>query len=367
MRRFIVLVALLAVMLGLRLLQTEDVHQVHAVILASIGFVLLASFTVAEMGSAMTLPRVTGYIVTGALLSSFGILSPAVVLEMKMFNTLALGLIAIGAGLELSVSQLMSVARTLSVTIVAKILIAAPLVGGVFFLYESYLGPLGVSSTPVIVAGALVMGALSIGTSPAIALAIISETKSKGRLSDIVLGAAVLKDLVVVIALAIALAIARGVLADGAGSGAGLAHVFLEIGYSVAAGAVLGTLLILYIRYIKAEMLLFVAATILVAAELAGLFHLELLLVFIAAGFVVRNFSDYEHDLMVPVQMVSLPVFVVFFTIAGASIDLAATFVVLPLALSLCAARAFGFYWSARLGNAVGLEHEIVKENAWLG
>src|SRR5690606_41922433 len=109
---------------------SENDEQQSALVLAAIGFVLLASFTVAEMGSVLTLPRVTGYILTGALLAAFGILSPPVVLEMKMFNTLALGLIAISAGLELSLSQLKKVIGTLSATIVAKMVLAAPLVAG---------------------------------------------------------------------------------------------------------------------------------------------------------------------------------------------------------------------------------------------
>ncbi len=367
MRRFIVLIALLGLMLGLRLLQSENTEQQSALVLAAIGFVLLASFTVAEMGSVLTLPRVTGYILTGALLAAFGILSPPVVLEMKMFNTLALGLIAISAGLELSLAQLKKVIGTLSATIVAKMLLAVPLVGAAFFLYERYMGPLSLGSFENISAVALVMGALALGTSPAIALAIISETKSRGRLSDIILGASVLKDLVVVVALAVAVAVARGLVATGDEGSSSLLHVFIEIGYSILAGGILGTLLILYIRYIRAEMLLFVAAMILVVAEVSRVLHLELLLVFIGGGFVVRNFSDYEHDLMKPVELVSLPVFVVFFTIAGASIDLATTWRILPLALTLCAVRAVAFFFSAKIGNAIGKEAEPVRDNAWLG
>lgn len=365
MRRVLVLIALLALMFGLRLLKADGMGNQEALVLAAIGFVLLASFTVAEMGGALTLPRVTGYILTGAVLAFFGILSPPVVLEMKMFNTLALGLIAVGAGLELSLQQLGQVIKTLSVTVVAKLLLAVPLVAATFYLYESNFSPLELTSAEEILAVALVLGVLSIGTSPSIALAIISETKSKGRLTDIVLGAAVIKDLVVVVLLAVAVAVGRGLTVNGAAGHTSLSHVFVELGLSMLAGGLLGGLLILYIRYIKAEMLLFVAAMILVAAEISQLLHLELLLVFIASGFVVRNFSKYEHDLMHPVETVSLPVFVVFFTIAGASVDLAATWRILPLALSLCIVRAITYYFASNIGNAVGKEPVAIRENAW--
>lgn len=366
MRRVLVLIALLALMLGIRLLQATSLGSHDSLVLAAIGFVLLASFTVAEMGGTLSLPRVTGYILTGGVLAFFGILSPPVVLEMKMFNTLALGLIALGAGLELSLKQLGQVIKTLSGTVVAKVVLAVPLVAGAFYLYETNFSPLKLTSRAEISAMALVLGALSLGTSPSIALAIISETRSKGRLTDLVLGAAVLKDLVVVVALAVAVAVSRGLLAADGGAHSSISHVFVELGLSLCAGGLLGGLLILYIRYIKEEMLLFVAAVILVVAEISQLLHLELLLVFIAGGFVVRNFSKFEHDLLQPVETVSLPVFVVFFTIAGASIDLAATWNILPLALSLGLVRALAYYFASRIGNGFGREAARVRENAWL-
>ena len=110
-------------------------------------------------------------------------------------------------------------------------------------------------------------------------------------------------------------------------------HVAGHLALEILAGGVVGVLLIGYLRFIKAEMLLFVAALILVVAEVAHSFHLEPLLVFITAGFVVRNFSEFEHDLHPPLALVSLPVFVVFFTVRAADLDLHATLGILPLAL----------------------------------
>jgi hypothetical protein len=98
MRRLLVVVALLALMIGVETLQAPTPTSTHdPLTLATIGFVLLASFTLAESGAALRLPRVTGYILGGALLgpSIINLLDAGVVGEMRMFNTLALGLIAI--------------------------------------------------------------------------------------------------------------------------------------------------------------------------------------------------------------------------------------------------------------------------------
>ena len=195
----------------------------------------------------------------------------------------------------------------------------------------------------------------------------MNETRARGRLMDLVLAGAVVKDLVVVVCLAVAVAVSRSLLGTSGSEQSVLVLVSQELGFSILAGAILGALLIGYIRFVGAEMLLFVAAMILVVSEVGKALHLELLLVFITAGFVVRNFSKHEHDLMGPVQLVALPVFVVFFTNAGAGIDLGTTWRVLPLALALVAVRAVGYAIASRLGGRLGGEREYVRKQAWLG
>jgi Kef-type K+ transport system membrane component KefB len=370
MRRAFVVLVLLAMMVGLRTLKAETQGGGDPLTLAAIGFVVLAAFAVAELGARLQLPKVTGYIVSGVVLGPFAIkvLSGDVVGEMKMFSTLALGLIATSAGLELDLKGLRALAKTLSVTIAIKIVSGLALVGGTVFGLQMAFGVLDAQGSAAAMAIAIVIAALSLGTSPAIALAILSETKAKGRLADLVLGAAVVKDVVVVVVLlAVAIAAAKALIGGGGISPTVLVDVGKELGASVLAGAILGGLLIAYLRYVKAEMLLFVAAMVLVVAEVSAALHLELLLVFIVAGMVVRNFSSHAHDLLHPLETVSLPVFIVFFTNAGASVNLTETVAVLPFALAVCAARAVGYVVAGRLGGRVGGEPELVRKLAWLG
>lgn len=369
MRRAFVLLLLLGLMSGVSVLKAEATSTVDPLTLAAIGFVVLASFSAAEMGVRLGLPRVTGYIVSGLLLgpSALDILSQSVVDQMRMFNTLALGLIATAAGLELEVGQLRRVGRTLLATVGAKVVLAGSGVGLATWLYVSLFGiPSAPDAPGLALALAFVFGALSLGTSPAIVLAVLRDSRASGRLSDLALGAAVLKDVVVVVALAVAVAAAAVVLDGGAIDLSLLAVVGEEIVASLIAGAVVGLLLIAYIRLVHTEMLLFVSAMVLVVTEISTELHLERLLVFITAGFVVRNFSRHEHDLAPPLEMVSLPVFVVFFTIAGASVDLRSTFVILPLALSIVAARALTFWLAARFGSRFGREQPAIVANAYL-
>jgi hypothetical protein len=142
--------------------------------------------------------------------------------------------------------------------------------------------------------------------------------------------------------------------------------VALELGGSIVAGAVVGAIFISYVRFIRAEMLLFIAAMILVVAELCRAFHLELLLVFITAGFVVRNASPFEHELMRPLRLVALPVFVLFFANAGASVDLVTTYEILPIALVVCVVRAAVYALASHLGGRWAGESHSIRQHAWL-
>jgi Kef-type K+ transport system membrane component KefB len=367
MRRLIVLLVLLGAMLGIRALSL-DAASAYALTLAAIGFVALASFTIAEMGSQLSLPRVTGYILAGITLGPYAanILSRDVVAELKMFNALALGLITTGAGLELELDQMRRMLRTLSLTTAAKIVLALILVGGGFYSIQTFFQPLALGSDEAVLAMTLIVSALALGTSPAISMAIMNELRAKGRVMDLVLGSAVFKDVIVVICLALALATGQSLLGIGT-EGNVIVTVALEIAGSIVAGLILGGLLITYIRFVRAEMFFFTAAMILVVTEIGNALHLELLLVFITAGAVVRNFSKHYHELLHAVETVALPVFVVFFTTAGAGIDLPTTFQLLPIALAIAGLRGIAYFFAARWGSRTAGENTTVQKYVWLG
>lgn len=366
LNQLFVIAVLLAVMLGLETLRAGTSTPLT---LAAIGFVVLAAFTFAELGASLTLPKVTGFILAGiALGPSLGnILSERVVGEMRMFNDLALGLIATSAGLELDGKAIVRMWKGLTATVALKVALLPLLVGGTFVLLQSVWAPLPLPSLDATLGLAIIFSALAVGTSPAIALAVLSETGAKGKLSDLTLGLAVLKDAVVVVCLAVAMAVALSLTSPSASlEPALLLEVGKHLGEEVLLGLGLALLLVAYMRFVGAEMLLFVAAMILVVTRVSDALHLQPLLTFIVAGFIVRNFTPYEHTLLHPLEIVALPVFVVFFTNAGASVNLSATLQILPFALALCLSRAVAFYVAGRLGAAAGGESEAVQRSAWL-
>lgn len=365
MARLLVLSALSLAYLGLKSEVVEVAGAFNPVILAAIGFVILASYTAAEMGSLLTLPRVSGYIAAGVVLgpSVTNVLSAPVVDEMTMFNTLALGLIAMGAGLELELKTLRSLWRSLSATVLSKVVLSGGLVFGTFVAAQKMFGTLALTSNSEIFAVGLVLATVSVGTSPAIVLAVINELGAKGRVAELALGAAVIKDFVLVVLLAVALAVGGSLVGSGAHGGEGIAAmVGKELAASVVVGIGVGLVTLFYVRFVATEMLLFVAALVLAVHEISVALHLDALLVFIVAGFIVRNFSKRWEMMLHALETVALPVFVVYFTIAGALIDLDVTYRVLPMASLLCVARALGFFGASRIGAwAAGDSREVAQ------
>jgi Kef-type K+ transport system membrane component KefB len=369
MRHLVSVIAAIAMMLAVRSLGfSESASGVDPRTLAAIGFVIIASFSIGGIVAEFSLPKIIGYIVTGIVLGPAisDMLSVRVVREMQVFNTLALGLIALGAGLELDLRAIARVWKTLFSTVLFKVPLLLVLMGGTFLAIH-FFHPLLEISNQQAFALALILSVLGIGTSPAIALAVVRETKAKGRLTDILLAIVVVKDLVVVVMLAIAIGIAGVLLEPGATlSTSVLVNVGKEIGGSIVLGIVLAGLLIAYVRWVHREMLLAITALVLLAAELCEHFHLELLLVFIAVGFIVRNFSKFEHQVLEPVERVALPVFVVFFTTAGAALDVTNVLRLLPIGIALVVTRVIANIIAAHLGGIVGGEQPAVKNNAWL-
>jgi len=374
LRRLVALAMLVASMVALRWvagwLNANPDAAGFGFTFAGVGFVVLAAYVLADLVGLAGIPRVTGYILAGVALGPqvADILSSSVVGDLQVFNTLALALIALEAGLELRLDGIRKVGRSLGAIVALKIPLAWLLVGGAFLLGSPLLPGVDALSTGALVTIALVLGALSVGTSPAVSVAVIAETQATGRTPDLILALAVFKDVVMIVMLAFAMAVGHVLLTPGASFDAALLGALgKKVALSLAAGAALGGLLIAYMRWVRWELILILLILGYGGAWLAELLHLKMLLVFIAAGFVVGNFSPYGHDLHKPLALLALPVFMLFFTTVGAGLDLARTWAVLPLAGLLFAARLVMLYAATRIGGRLAGDSRSFTNNAWLG
>jgi Kef-type K+ transport system membrane component KefB len=94
--------------------------------------------------------------------------------------------------------------------------------------------------------------------------------------------------------------------------------------------------------------------------------HLEPLLICISAGFTVQNFSKYGYIFIEAMERFALPIFVLFFSIAGASLNLDALLMTWPLAAFLFIIRTVGIFgstWVAGIFNRDPYQHRRI---AWM-
>ena len=337
--------------------------------LVSTGFLVLAAYAFGELSRKFRLPALLGYLAAGILFGpqlanlvlgaeTFAPLSSSSLRDLGLVNILAVGVIGTIGGGEIKIAELREnfgklVAIAGTVFVVTLPLIAGAVIG-LSFIAPSivpFFADLPVSHR---LAGALLFGSLAVGMSPAATLALLQEVRAHGRFTSLVLGVVVLGDLVLVATFLLLLALAKllvspeGLTMDRALEA--LPHIAAEFGWAVLIGLIVGVVFILYLRFVRREVLLFSLATVFITSFIAARVHAETLLAFLIAGFVVENFSRHGHQLVHAFERIALPVFVIYFASQAATLDLVSVTVYLPLTLILVALRVGLFYFGVGFG-----------------
>jgi len=337
----------------------------------ALGFLLLAAFLGGQVASLAGLSRITGYILVGLLVGpgALGLLRHVDVERLRLLDEVAIALIALTAGGELSLERLRGMGRTLtSITLLGTFILFA-LVAGAVFLLSPWLPFTAGRPLPLVLTVAVVFGSVAIASSPSVAIAVITDTRSRGPVASTVLGVTVLKDVLVIVAFAAALSVAYGVLEPEAAAGGGLGlDLALEIGGSLAVGGILGVGIAAYLEFVGRQMVLFAVGVAWLAAELAAALHLEVLLLALTAGFTLENLVPVAgHRFVESLEAASLPLYALFFSLAGAAVHLGALADLWMWALLLIAVRAFGLWAGTGLGARLATAPESVVRWTWLG
>jgi Kef-type K+ transport system membrane component KefB len=194
------------------------------------GFVLIAALQSGTLFSGLRMPRLTGYLVCGFLAgpSVTNLVTERMLSDLRLVNGVAIGLIALSAGGELSFRRLRGRLGAIVVTGGGALLSAVVVVTCTVLACSPLLGFLGEMSWAQRGVVALTMGVVFSALSPTVTLALISETGAAGPISETSLGIVVVGDLVIVVAFAAVNALASSTFggADAGGLQALLWHIF---------------------------------------------------------------------------------------------------------------------------------------------
>lgn len=305
--------------------------------LLSIGIAMFAGLFLTRLTKRFNLPDVTSYLVAGLLIGPLGLGALGVpglgfssfdaVEKMGLICDVALGFIAFSIGNEFRLSSLKTIGRQATVIAIFQALSATVLVDVALLILHLFL------KDQLSVSTCLVLGAIATATAPAATVMVINQYKAKGPLTSILLPIVALDDAVGLIVFAISNGIAKGISFGGVNLVSILVNPLVEIVASLAIGAALGWAFSMVEKFYhsRSKRLSLAVAVVFVCAavskiELALPGGVEIgfspLLVCMMCGTFFCNLCDFSEEIMYRTDRWTAPVYVLFFVLSGAELDL---------------------------------------------
>ncbi|GAB4547494.1 MAG: hypothetical protein Tsb0013_07280 [Phycisphaerales bacterium] len=333
----------------------------------AVGLLLLGGWLFGQLASALGFSKITGCLVFGLLAApkvgtfllgegTTWVLSVEQQPYLTLVNDLAITLIALTAGCKIDLREIRDSFRSLSLILAFEFTLVLIVVAGLMaFMLSSnpIFSEYGGLLTVILVA--TVIGIVATANSPAVVIAVLSETGAKGVMAQTSLAVTVCKDLLLIIVFAVVLGLAsdaassaqQAAFADdtppasvetadayepgadsntvGATERSGnsvILKLTKQIGGSLVGGSLIGIALAWYLRrtdaYLSIILTLGSFAIALVSAELG----LKPLLVGLGAGVTIANaYKDSKPALYDVVENLSVPVYILFFAVAGTKIN----------------------------------------------
>jgi Kef-type K+ transport system membrane component KefB len=367
LRRAVILVLLL---LGMQALLPLGDRMHNQGALLTFGFLILTAYTIGEIVSALRLPHIVGYLLAGVLVGPevLNVVNRSVIVGLAPVSKVGIALIAFLAGAELRWAEVRKLGSTIARILSVELLLSFIGLFALLWLLRANLPFLTGRPAPHAVALAMLFAAMAIVHSPAVTMAMLTETGARGPVARTTLGVVLFSDVVVVLVFAIVLAIVRAVVPASENVQApSFGAVVWEILGAIVVGGVLGAITSAALRFVEREIFIFSIVIAFFGSELARLLHVEGLLTLLVAGFVLQNVSPRGETLRHAMERSAAPVFVVFFALAGAQIDLVEVTRLWPIVLPIVAVRAAALAFGTRLGARWAGAEENVQRYGWLG
>ena len=313
-------------------------------VLFKLAIVLVVGWLGGKVAKILKLPNVSGYLVAGLFLgpSFFKLVSAQDMESFTIISEVALAIVAFSIGSEFVMKEMMKLGKSIVIITLAEVVGAIAVVFSVmFFLFNQDF------------VFSLVIASMSAATAPAATLMVMRQYRSDGPVTRTVLPVVALDDVFGIMAFGIAMSIAR-VYVGGSDYTFWqmLLQPFIEIFGSFAVGAVMGVILAFIAKKASDtdEVMIVALAAIFASTGLSKMWGLSPLLTNIVMGTALVNLMHNSNRVFFSLNHFTPPVYLLFFTLAGASLDLSILFSVGALGIAYIIARAAGKMLGARLG-----------------
>jgi len=334
--------------------------------LTLLGIVIIVGYYLGHVARLVKLPSLIGYMILGIILgpSILHLISEPTMEHLSFITEIALGFVAFSIGAELSLSSLKRFGLGIISIIFAESFAAFFVVtAAVYFLTHDL---------PM----ALIFGAMAPASAPAGTVAVIQEYKAKGSLTKALYAVVGFDDGLAIIIFGFAAALAKNLLiAEATGQNGSILPAMLpplkEIGLSIIVGTIVGFAFCQMVRKLESskDILLVIFGTVLIATGLSLRWHLSLIMTNMVVGFVLINTrrEALVHRVMAPLLDIMPLIFILFFCLAGAHLELSTLPALGTLGLVYIIGRSGGLIGGAWLGAMVGYADSKIKKYIGLG
>ena len=304
--------------------------------LIQLSICLIGGLLMSRAAKKLNLPAVTAYLVAGLLLGPYcvgalhieglGFGSAEQVAALDIISQSALGFIAFTIGNEFRLDQLKHMGKQAIIVGIFQAVATTVLVD-IALIVLHFINPELIS-----VSSAITLGAIASATAPAATLMVVRQYKADGPLTKLLLLVVAIDDAVGLVLFSASFGVAMALESGKISLTTVLAEPVIEIVLSLGLGAFIGWLLYRAEKYFYSRSkrlsisLGFVILTVGVSMlefEVAGV-HVgfSLLLVCMMTGTIFCNICDFSEELMDRVDGWTAPLFVLFFVLSGAELNL---------------------------------------------
>ena len=327
----------------------------QADILFNLAISLILGLLSSKVMKIIKMPNVTGYLIVGLLAGPYclNILSIEIIEKFSIISEVALGFIAFSIGAEFKLSYLKKVGK-------APLIIAFTEAFGATLLVDLVLIIAGYD-----ISFALVLGAIAAATAPAATLMVVRQYKAKGPVTNTLLPVVAIDDAAALILFGISVAISKAITSTGTTSIAStLLDPFVEILGALVFGGVLGVVIAFATKWFtgRGNRLVVSTAMILLCISVCNALGYSSLLACMAMSAVYVNLSKVSNKVFDLIDRFTPPVFMLFFFISGAELNLTILPAVGIIGILYIIFRVVGKVTGAAIGAKISKSEPVVKK-----
>ena len=329
--------------------------------LLALSIAIIAGLVVSRFIKLVHMPNVTAFLIGGLLIgpSVLGILSQDMTDSLSIITEAALGFIAYSIGAEFKLSYLKRIGTKPVVITICEGL-GAVLVVDIVLIILSLCGVSGFDLPMCIT-----LGAIASATAPAATLMVIRQYKAKGPVCEMLLPVVAMDDALGLMAYAISISVAQAMVSGAPMTVVNMALIPLgEIVGSLVIGTVIGFVLSLCMSFFhsRGNKLALTIAFVFLALALCDLWGLSNLLCIMMIGAVMTNLCPAASVIIEQTDRFTPPLFLLFFVISGAELDLSVLPTVGLVGACYVVVRVLGKWLGSFLGSRLVKAHPNVQK-----